>query len=82
MSIYGLEYADGHVTEIVADNDTEAEASALARFGDEAVAADQWDADGQNDDGQPMERLLIWETEEEADNDPGAKAIAQVTVVR
>lgn len=82
MSRYALEYADGRVSEIAADNDTDAEIAALARFGDDAVAADQWDADGTNDYGEQMERLLIWESEEESINDPGAKAVAQLTVVR
>lgn len=82
MSIYALEYADGRVTEIVADNDTDAELAAMARFGEDAVAADQWDAAGVNDDGKQCERLLIWESEADAENDPGAKAVAQLTVVR
>ena len=56
MSDYGLNYADGRVTEIVADNDSEAEVAALARFGREAVAACQWDTAGHNDGGEPMER--------------------------
>jgi len=83
MSKYALEMADGSgISEIVADNDTDAEAAALARFGEEAVAADQWDADGTNDDGDPMERLLIWDSEEDSIDDPGANAVAQLTVVR
>lgn len=82
MSRYTLEYTDGQVVKIVADNDTEAETAALARFGDAAVAAEQWDAGGTSDDGEPIERLLIWETEEDSIDDPGAKAVAQLTAVR
>lgn len=82
MSRYALEYADGRVSEIVADDDTEAEIAAMARFGDEAVAAEQWDGDGSNDDGEPCERLLIWDCEADSINDPGAKAVAKLTVVR
>jgi hypothetical protein len=38
------------------------------------VIADQWDTYGQ--DG--AERLLVWESEEDADNDDGANAICQI----
>ena len=82
MGKYALEYADGRVTEIVADDDPAAELAALARFGADAVAADQWDADGLNDDGLRCERLLIWACEDDARNDNGAKSVAQLTVVR
>ena len=80
MSRYALEYADGRVSEIVADNDTEAELAALARF-DDAIIADQWDADGWNCEDEPMKRILIWDSEESAYNDAGANAIAALTTV-
>ncbi len=83
MTTYVLNYAgSGAVSEIIADSDTEAERIALEQIGDDAVAAEQWDSDGTNDDGRPMERLLIWATEDESVNDDGAKAVAQLTVVR
>jgi hypothetical protein len=83
MTYYVLNYAgSGAVSEIVADSDMEAARIALDLIGGDAVAADQWDADGQNDDEEPMERLLIWACEEDSRDDPGAKAIAQLTVVR
>lgn len=81
MTTYALEYSDGRVTEIVADNDTAAEQAALARFGEDAIAADQWDANGFSDDDKPMKRLLIWESEEDAENDDGAHAVAALTCV-
>ena len=79
---YVLCYADGRVSQVVANSDTEAEAVALERFDHNAVAAEQWDADGTNDEGDPVERLLIWRSEAESVDDDGAKAIAQLTVVR
>lgn len=82
MANYALEYADGRVTEIVADNDTDAEFAALARIGDDAVAAEQWDADGCNDDERTCERLLLWSCEADSINDAGQKSIAKLTVVR
>ena len=78
MSVYGMKRADGRVVEIVASNDREAVSAAVARVGDNAVVAEQWDADGMGDDGEEMERLLIWDNEEEAENDPGAKAVAEL----
>lgn len=81
MPTYTLEYADGRATDIVADDDTAAEQAALDRFGDDAVAAEQWDAYGTNDEGQPMKRLLIWESEDDAADDAGANAIAYLTII-
>jgi hypothetical protein len=40
-----------------------------------------WEADGFNDDGQPMARLLIWACEADSVNDSGEKAIATLSVV-
>lgn len=81
MSQYAIEYTDGRVTEISASNDTEAESTAMDRFGDDAVICDSWDQAGTNDDGEQCWRKLIWASEEDSDNDPGDKAIAQLTVV-
>ena len=82
MSNYALEYADGRVSEIVADTDTDAITAALDRFDEGAVVADQWDADGQDHEYRPRERILIWSSEEDSENDSGATAIAQLIVTR
>lgn len=83
MSNYALNYAGtGAVSEIVADCDADAEQQALDLIGEGSVAAEQWDADGQNDVGDLMERLLIWACEGDSINDDGAKAAAQLTAVR
>lgn len=84
---YVLEIASGGQThEFAADNDYDAEQQALATLADlgydDPVAADDWTGDGTNDDGQPCERLLFWASEADAENDPGTKGIAQLTVVR
>lgn len=81
MSRYALEYTDGRVTEITADNDIDAEAAAMDRFGDDAVICESWDQAGANDDGEQNWRKLIWENDDDANNDTGAKAIAQLTVI-
>jgi hypothetical protein len=81
MAIYTLEYADGRTTDIVADDDTAAERAALDRFGDDAVAAENWDDYGTNDDGEPMKRLLIWESEAESIDDPGVNSVAYLTII-
>ena len=82
MTTYVLEHANGAKQTIEAEHDADAASEALEIIGDDAVAAEQWDADGTNDDGEPMERLLIWATEADAQDDPGANAVAELTVVR
>ncbi|CAB4177837.1 hypothetical protein UFOVP1004_26 [uncultured Caudovirales phage] len=83
MSRYVLNYAgSGATREIVADTDKEAKRVALSLIGETAVAGWQWDDNGTNDDGQQMERLLLWTSEEMAENDDGARAVAELTVVR
>jgi len=83
MSNYVLNFAGtGATSEIVADTDTDAISQAEELLGADVVSAEQWDADGTNDEGQRMERLLFWASEADAQNDPGARAIAQLTVVR
>lgn len=72
----------GQTSEIFAEDDIDAELQALALIGGDAVAAEQWDADGRNDDDQQMERLLLWSCEGDSINDDGARAVAQLTVVR
>jgi hypothetical protein len=83
MNSYVLEYANGAIDELCARDDDHAVSMALNILRDlghdDAVAADQWDSDGTNDDGEPMKRILIWSCEEDAQNDSGAKSIAQLT---
>lgn len=81
MSQYVLEYADGRTEEIVASNDSDAEAAAMARFDTAAVMCDSWDDDGVNDDGDPMRRKLIWLSEADAQDDDGASAVAELTAM-
>lgn len=71
----------GAVTEITADDDTAATAAVLAMLGRDVVIADQWDADGTNDDGVQCWRRLIWEDESSSENDDGANAVASLTRV-
>jgi hypothetical protein len=84
MTTYTLNFAgSGAVSEILADSDTQAIQTAesiLESHGYDSPAwADQWDADGANDDGVDMERLLCWATEEDSIDDPGVRAIAYLS---
>jgi len=45
------------------------------------LVAGNWDADGQNDDGEQCYRMLFWANESDAENDPGANAICQLCKV-
>jgi hypothetical protein len=70
----------GATSEIWAGSDGEAIFQAKAILG-ESVTALQWDADGENDDGEQCKRLLIWSSEKDALNDDGSKAIASLSTV-
>jgi len=67
------------VTDLTPDGftaDPSTACSILAQLAEEngLVFADQWDA--LNADG--AERLLVWESEEAAENDPGVNAMCQI----
>lgn len=84
MAGYVLEFnGSGEVSEGQFRNDTEAQAwveSVLeARGYDvELLVCGDWDADGKNDDGDQVYRLLYWANEADADADAGANAICQL----
>lgn len=72
---YAIEFVGGgQVEEIIADSNREAVECARVRFPDH-VFAEQWDA--MDDDSRG--RLLIWKTEDDAENDDGGMAVAQLT---
>lgn len=83
MKSYVLNYAgSGATSEIYANNDTDAIIEAPLLLGEDTVEAAQWDADGCNDDGEPMKRILFWIDEQSAESDDnGTRSIAQLTVV-
>ena len=79
MSKYAMEYVDGRVTEIVADDDRSAVRAALARLGKDACCdseEDDWEIDGKNDAGEVLEKLPLYSSED--DGEP----VAWLTVVR
>ncbi len=87
MQSYTIEFnGGGEVSEGFFADDTEAQAwveSVLEQQGydaDELVSGD-WDADGQNDDGEQCYRMLFWANESDAENDPGVNAICQLCKV-
>ena len=87
MAKYYLDYAgSGAHEEIIANNDLDAQQRAidmLARANEidpaDVVEGDEWCADGVNDDGEPQERILFWASEDDAENDNGAKSIGQLS---
>ena len=82
MKSYTLNWSgSGATSEIHAANDAAAIAEAESIIGGDVVVADQWDADGTNDDDEPCKRILFWADEESADNDDGANAIAELSTV-
>lgn len=93
MKSYTLNYVgSGECSEFFAENDREAAEIAAFRVSGccfdknagrftEPVVAEQWDAAGLNDDDEPCKRLLIWECEQDAVDNNGSKAIAQVETI-
>lgn len=82
MKSYTLNFAGtGATSEIFAKDDQDAISQATLVIGGDPVVCDQWDSDGINDDDQPCKRLLIWASEEDADNDDGANAVAELSTV-
>jgi hypothetical protein len=77
MATYAIEYADGAVTEVVADTDAEAVRSARGRFSDETFFARYWEDDGVNNQGELCRRISVWSSKEDAAN--GVKAVAKLT---
>ena len=84
MRTYTLEFnGTGEVAELNCDHgDEQAEQMArviLAGRGyPDITFADQWDADGTDDDDQPCFRLLIWADGDAAENDSGLYSVAQL----
>lgn len=82
MKSYVLSFSgSGETSEINAANDDAAIKEAINLLGEDTVVAEQWDADGYNDDDKPCKRILFWADEESAENDAGANAIAQLSTV-
>lgn len=84
MTIYTIEFnGTGEVSEGSFRNDTEAQAwveSVLENRGYDAneLASGDWDADGENEDGDTCYRMLFWESESDAENDAGESSICQL----
>ena len=87
MKSYVLEFAgSGEVCEGYFEKDSEAIAfaeSVLEARGHEPskIVRGEWDADGQNDDGEQSYRMLFWANEDDAENDAGAISVAQLCKV-
>lgn len=85
---YTIEFnGSGEVLEDSFGDDTEAQAwveSVLENLGYDSgkLVCGDWDADGQDDDGNQCERMLFWASEDDSENDPGVKSICQLCVIR
>lgn len=40
--------------------------------------AGEWEPDGTGDDGQPMERRLVWTSESDSEGDDGSRAVCEM----
>lgn len=85
MKSYTINFADsGEVCEGFFNSDFEAIGWAESIFEDRGwteVVRGDWDADGQNEDGEQCYRVLFWASEEYAENDCGANSFAELCKV-
>ena len=88
MKNYTIEFnGTGEVCRGIFANDTDAISwakhilEARGCDSDEIVSGD-WDADGQNGDGQACERMLFWADVVTSENDPGVNAVCKLCVTR
>lgn len=87
MTSYVFNFSNGATSEGHFTSDAEAQAwaeSILEHHGHDPseIVTGDWDANGANDDDQPMERMLFWANEADSQDDPGRNAIASLEVVR
>ena len=88
MKNYTIEFTEtGAVSEGSFSCDTDAERwveTVLENAGHDAeeIVSGDWDADGQNEDGQSCERMLFWASDSDAQNDAGQRSICQLCVTR
>jgi hypothetical protein len=68
----------GAVTECISVDD------AMARIETQYPDADygDWEDNGRNDVGRPMERMLVWEDEASSEGDNGQAAVCEISRVR
>ncbi len=87
MASYTIEFnGSGEVNEGFFADDTEAQLwveSVLEARGYDAeqLVVGEWDANGQNDEGEQCWRMLCWASESESNNDSGANSICQLCKV-
>ncbi len=83
MSTYVINLLTGGTIEFVGNSDMAAineTIDTLQNLGHDIseVVYDGFEPCGENDEGQQMERCLIWLTNADSENDNGAKAIASI----
>jgi len=75
---YTIEFSDGRPSIECSDYYTEVTAQLAKMIGpDVEIGDDEQDGGVDEDGGQPMRRL-VWETEEDSENDDGANAVASI----
>ena len=87
MTSYVLSFASGAISEgwFADDQGAKSWATDLLEnhgYDPSEIVTGDWDANGYNDENQACERMLFWANEADAENDPGANAIASLGVVR
>jgi len=87
MRNYVIEINDtGEAWDIVSDREGDAirkviEVMESRGHDTERIVHGDWDADGENDDGERCVQMLFWADEESAENDAGANAICKLCAI-
>ena len=80
-----IELAGGETWDVAVRDRLDAETVLMSTLSDrgatDPVAADQWAADGEDDDGHQRWRLLGWDCEQDAEDDDGTKSAGYVAYI-
>lgn len=73
-----IDYSDGRFTTLHNSSVADAQQTLRDEYGDGVVFCDEWYQAGYNIEDQLLEGMLVWLSEDAAENDTGERAIAEI----